>query len=1051
MAAKKNVWDVVASAVAERFRVLGGSRSSTLIAVIKSGASRVKVETDAILFDARALTFGLFGAASPSSGGITRPNAAFWFKEWLREREKSVDYVLTGSTPTGAVEKALAGNKSVALSISVQDLCQRAVKFADATVGRTEFDVRHLVGAMIDKGTIAEQVELLFDLSLTVDDVRDLKQFIVAKIMEAPEEGETRESWEAALGLVGNGAPVPPPPAPPDATGQEIIRFSHDSAGGDDVLETKRDVDALAKLLCLKESTPLAVAVFGGWGSGKTTFMQGLDKEVDAIADNAARWEEKGAASPFVTRVVQIKFNAWQFVDANLWASLTAEFFDQLRAGGWRRAGTARHAGLVERVNSHVHSLTAEAAARRAAIAESSRQVLAAQEARDIAAKAVRDAPLKAMGETALNSLGEIYEAQKANLRALGLSSGGRDPTPGIDAVIEAVRSSRSIFRQARALFGMVLKYRAAATFVAFLLLAAAVAGWLLWPGRLQGIDYVSALVALGGLAALWRAVAPAVRLVASVGRRGADLARAVEAADEGAVRELMGKEVALRAATAEAEALAGSADRADRALARYVDPTGPSNPPRLLRYVLEDDPETRAFEKEIGLIGRARRLFQTVNDIILKGDDEVPQRIVLYIDDLDRCTEEQVYNVLQAIHLLLAFESFAVVVGVDVKWIEGALAAEFAQERLPPLSEIDRRQHAVHYLEKIFQVAFWLYPLNTTGKDGGSFAAFVRALTRTEPESKPKPESDSEPDPETELATGKEAGPQSAAGAAAPPRETVSAAGPRDDADADAPTSADDSASTDPIWAFPKAWVDHFRMVVTRFVDGGYWWVEKPAQAAEGEHEREPPVSPEPEPELEPKPEPEPPDPPRAFHTVELNELEIEFLASKTIANLAASTPRSVKRLVNAYRLVRSRLSDDGVLLLGSATAPPAYPFAALAAAIETGQTVKVASAFLDTLKELNKRDEEMLITVVPTTGRPGSKVAPVLSSEFESMLASKLAPSGPATIVRDDNQTIRDECAELLDGLLATHQLRNAGATVAEMLSIVRVARRFSFNRYT
>ncbi|MEZ5024500.1 MAG: P-loop NTPase fold protein [Chitinophagales bacterium] len=42
-------------------------------------------------------------------------------------------------------------------------------------------------------------------------------------------------------------------------------------------------------------------------------------------------------------------------------------------------------------------------------------------------------------------------------------------------------------------------------------------------------------------------------------------------------------------------------------------------------------------------------------------------ERIVLYIDDLDRCPPKKVVEVLQAIHLILAFPLFVVVVGVDV------------------------------------------------------------------------------------------------------------------------------------------------------------------------------------------------------------------------------------------------------------------------------------------------------------------------------------------------------------------------------------------------
>lgn len=52
-------------------------------------------------------------------------------------------------------------------------------------------------------------------------------------------------------------------------------------------------------------------------------------------------------------------------------------------------------------------------------------------------------------------------------------------------------------------------------------------------------------------------------------------------------------------------------------------------------------------------------------------------ERIVLYIDDLDRCPPKRVVEVLEAVHLLLAFPLFVVVVGVDVRWVSREAAGQ--------------------------------------------------------------------------------------------------------------------------------------------------------------------------------------------------------------------------------------------------------------------------------------------------------------------------------------------------------------------------------------
>jgi hypothetical protein len=99
----------------------------------------------------------------------------------------------------------------------------------------------------------------------------------------------------------------------------------------------------------------------------------------------------------------------------------------------------------------------------------------------------------------------------------------------------------------------------------------------------------------------------------------------------------------------------------------------------------------------------------------------------VLYIDDLDRCPPEKVVEVLQAVHLLLAFPLFVVVVGVDARWISRSLETHYRKllgERTDrsrwkrasaaiegPLS-FDGRATPRDYLEKIFQIPFWLETL---------------------------------------------------------------------------------------------------------------------------------------------------------------------------------------------------------------------------------------------------------------------------------------------------------------------------------------------------
>jgi hypothetical protein len=85
-------------------------------------------------------------------------------------------------------------------------------------------------------------------------------------------------------------------------------------------------------------------------------------------------------------------------------------------------------------------------------------------------------------------------------------------------------------------------------------------------------------------------------------------------------------------------------------------------------------------------------------------------RRIVLFIDDLDRCEADKVVEVLQAVNMLLTFRLFVVVVAVDARWLTRSL-----EKRYPDFFGVTNgggkagRATAADYLEKIFQVPYWV------------------------------------------------------------------------------------------------------------------------------------------------------------------------------------------------------------------------------------------------------------------------------------------------------------------------------------------------------
>jgi hypothetical protein len=155
--------------------------------------------------------------------------------------------------------------------------------------------------------------------------------------------------------------------------------------------------------------------------------------------------------------------------------------------------------------------------------------------------------------------------------------------------------------------------------------------------------------------------------------------------------------------------------------------------PMHQMKSFVRDRRESTDYTKHLGVIARAHddfdRLSRYLATVTAKDEQGVEKplvdRIVLYIDDLDRCPENKVVDVLQAVHLLLAFPLFVVVVGVDSRWLLHSLKTQMAQfsasKSDADADALDKtlwESTPINYLEKIFQIPFTLRPMPETGFD---------------------------------------------------------------------------------------------------------------------------------------------------------------------------------------------------------------------------------------------------------------------------------------------------------------------------------------------
>ncbi|MFF5296427.1 P-loop NTPase fold protein [Paractinoplanes globisporus] len=394
----------------------------------------------------------------------------------------------------------------------------------------------------------------------------------------------------------------------------------HPDNAGLDLLGADRDAAALAALIASKDlRPPLAVGVFGEWGSGKT-FV--LDRIVERLRELS--WSRDRG---FLEDIVVVPFNAWHYAETNLWASLVDQVLQAIRPS----------AGPSPRLSPAVTE-----AERLAAVASDEVAFL--------------DAELATVEETIRHSAARLVRWR----------------------------------RTAWVTGGLVLVFAAAAV------VAVAV-------GRSAAVfASLSAVTAVGGyLAAAAGQLISArgqAKEIASAGREGL-----------AAVGRFSGRAAAARRADLlERVRVARGEQERLRALASEVR----SDPMVAMLGLL---PSVTEYRDQLSLVTRTRTLFTEMDDAF-RGR----KRVVVAIDDLDRCPAEKVVQVLEAVHLLFNFEMFVVVLAVDTRWLEESLRIRYHQ-----LLGGDGDATPADYLEKIIQIPMRLPPL-----DAGLVRALMTGLT---------------------------------------------------------------------------------------------------------------------------------------------------------------------------------------------------------------------------------------------------------------------------------------------------------------------------------
>jgi hypothetical protein len=108
-------------------------------------------------------------------------------------------------------------------------------------------------------------------------------------------------------------------------------------------------------------------------------------------------------------------------------------------------------------------------------------------------------------------------------------------------------------------------------------------------------------------------------------------------------------------------------------------------------------------YQSQLRSLEQFQQNFSDLVRLLLAAPGEEPRCLVVFIDDLDRCTPEKALQVLEALKLFLDAPGCVYVLGLDSHAIEEAVRTRYH-------GEVKARE----YLEKIIQLPFILPPSRT-------------------------------------------------------------------------------------------------------------------------------------------------------------------------------------------------------------------------------------------------------------------------------------------------------------------------------------------------
>jgi len=523
-------------------------------------------------------------------------------------------------------------------------------------------------------------------------------------------------------------------------------KLVNDTPDGPDQLNIVHEVRALADAIALKAmEPPLVVGVFGGWGAGKSFVLHLIEQQLqERRCEGIGEGDEGLDNYPFIGHPYLVHFDAWTYAKGNLWASLMQTTLVELDRQMSLERALAKDPDFDWRAPSPVWKLLWQLSDKQREIFSKSdlgkealkkaneftqsgssgglwteleklrvkekQQLITEEDAlrqlrekqslarRELEEEVDEELSVEARRVAWMPVWNELKDLVKGNFDASGVTT--------FDDMVKAVPALKKL----------ALGIRNLSLPAAVFMLVAIVGGFIVanlqpvleWYGPIAGI-----VVAMG---------APVLRAWEwfEQRRNAYEQQLAIAQASKDKLRQQrideyieISSEYSFGKQVADLERDIGEKEATVERIRSRLGITGQA---RSLNEFLKTRIEEGLYQKELGLLDQIQSDIQELSDTLLpakargvmvreKTDELFPRgdpRVVLFIDDLDRCPPDKVVEVLEAAQLLVKTHLFVVIIAIDVRYVTRALENEYkgVLVRSGEPSGLD-------YIEKIIQIPY--------------------------------------------------------------------------------------------------------------------------------------------------------------------------------------------------------------------------------------------------------------------------------------------------------------------------------------------------------